>query len=392
MSWEHYDTGIRKNQKKNGEVSYKLECWNKREQRMEYEVVNPPINLNKNETKKWLLEQRMELMKRIGNYTKKMPPKVTFSYYYEEVYLKKELNLKPKTMDGYNQVYNRYIKGLIGDLDIKSITISTLVEAQQKLKKQGLGVPTRCAVHRVWRLVLQYAFEDMLIPINPANSRGIAPKPNEKKQSVLTMDELQEFIQEVNSENIYWRAIIYTEIFTGIRRGEVAGLTWEDIDLDGDDPRMFINRNVVIVRGQPLYIGEPKSNASRRDIKVGEPLLSILKEYKEECGFAKFVFMSSNNPDQPIYPDSITKHFHKISERCGIKCTPHTLRRTLATLMGRKGVSVKVGQLILGHSSIQVTAKYYLSPDREERDAGIDTYYNLVNSRSHIQTDEDAEY
>ncbi|MBR6912105.1 MAG: site-specific integrase [Candidatus Methanomethylophilaceae archaeon] len=377
--------------KKNGDVTYKLECWNNREQKMEYKVVSPPLYLNDNEVKKWLIEQRIELIKCIENNTAKIPSKVTFSWYYEQVYLGKELNLKPKTLDGYNQLYHRYIKGLIGDLEIRNITIFALVEAQRKLKEQGVGVPTRCAVHRVWRLVLQYAYEDMLIPINPANSRGIAPKPEEKQQPVLSMDELQRFIQEVNKEELFWRTLIYTELFTGIRRGEVAGLMWDDIDLDSGDPRLFLKRNVVIVKGQPLYIGEPKTKSSRRDIKIGEPLISLMREFREESDFGLFVFKSANNPDQPVYPDSITKHFHKISERCGVKCTPHTLRRTLTTVLGREGVSVKVGQLILGHSSEMVTSRYYLCPDRKDRDEGIDTYYRLVNECCSVRNDTDAE-
>ncbi len=392
MSWEHYDKGIRKNVKKNGEVTYKLECWNNREQKMEYKVVSPPVNLNANELKKWLIEQRIELSKRIGNNTMKMPPKVTFSWYYEQMYLGKELNLKPKTMDGYNQLYERHIKALIGDIEIKNITIPVLVEAQRKLKAQGVGIPTRCAVHRVWRLVLQYAYEDMLIPINPANSRGIAPKPEEKQQPVLSMDEMQRFIQEVNKEDLFWKTLIYTEIFTGIRRGEIAGLMWDDIDLDSNDPRMFLRRNVVIVRGQPLYVGEPKTRSSRRDIKIGEPLISLLREFRKESDFASYVFKSSNNPDQPVYPDSITKRFHKISERSGVRCTPHTLRRTLTTVLDREGVSMKVGQMILGHSSESVTARYYLCPDRKDRDAGIDAYYRIVNSCCPVRDDTDAEF
>ena len=382
MAWEKYDTGISINTKKDGTVSYRIQCWDGKSNKTLYDIVDAPHGLNKAQTKKWLRERRAEMMRTIENNLYGLSPKITFSEYFEKVYMSKELNIKPKTMHGYLQLYDKYLKNTIGPLEIREINSIILTNVQKNFKNQGVGDPTRAAIHRLWRLVLQYAFDDRIIDMNPAICRGIAPTVAEKEQSSLSLEDLQRFLDAVDKECPIWRTLIYTEVFTGLRRGELAALTWDDIHLDDEQPYIHVDKNVVVVRGCENKIGTPKTDSSVRDLAIFEPLLSILTEYKDYDTGTGFVFKGFGDPNEPINPDTITNHIRVLGNRCGIKCTPHTLRRTLASILDKSHVRLKVGQKILGHSSEAVTSKYYVITNRSDRDEGLKTFYDVVNNRN----------
>ena len=380
MSWEKYDKGIMINIKKNGTATYKIRCWNPTQQRMIYETFSAPEGLNKIETKKWLEERRSEIEKSIIHNPGYISPKITFSSYFENIYLKKELNIKPKTRHEYLKLYQNHIKGALGRMELVNITNITLSSVQANLREKNVGNSTRLAIHRLIRLVLQYAYEDRLILSNPAMCRGIAPKVEQKEQSVLTAEELQRLLDAVENDDLIWKALIYTAVFTGCRRGEIAGLVWTNVDLDSDQPRIHVDRNVVVVHGCDEKVGTPKTQSSVRDIFVYEPLLSILKEYRATVnGDSGYVFRSFSDPDDPINPDTITAHIKKAGLKAGLNCTPHTLRRTLPSILDRGNVRLKVSQKILGHSSEAVTSRYYVISNNTDRAEGMKIYYDIVN-------------
>ena len=214
MSWKRYEKGISVSQKSDGSLTFRLECWDKKLGKTQYDIVRPPADLSKAEMKKWLLKKRADMINTIDNNLPGISPKITFSEYYETVYLKKELNIKPKTREGYERLYCLYIQQTLGPVPLRDIMPVTLSELQSRFRDRGVGNSTRCAIHRLWRLVLQYAVEDRIIPMNPAMCRGIAPKVESKEQPVLTLDQLQRFIEEVDNECPLWRTLIYTEVFT----------------------------------------------------------------------------------------------------------------------------------------------------------------------------------
>lgn len=162
-------------------------------------------------------------------------------------------------------------------------------------------------------------------------------------------------------------------IFLGLRRGEVCGLQWADIDLV--HKVVTIRRNVTYTSVSGIRIGEPKTENSFRALPLPEKLSDVLARWKEEqqqiyapIGINKecFVFSADADPHQPQFPTNLTKHVKRFMAAHGLPdASPHDLRHTAATLMLESGASVKQVQGYLGHQDPATTLKFYTAVDAQ---------------------------
>ncbi len=106
------------------------------------------------------------------------------------------------------------------------------------------------------------------------------------------------------------------ELTTGLRRGELLALQWDDLDMETGT--LKIDRQIYPVKGK-LIINEPKTKAAVRTIILPPPMLEVLKEYTEQV-FSPWLFPSRIKPEQPIDPGYIRKRLQVILERAGCKC------------------------------------------------------------------------
>ncbi len=156
-----------------------------------------------------------------------------------------------------------------------------------------------------------------------------------------------------------FRALVLLAAVTGMRRGELIGLKWEDID--------FHNAEILIVRSMVDQVeGPPKTLASRRPLPMSFELASSLENWRNQTSFANpqdWVFASPHVlGKKPYWPDAVLKrHVFPAAERAGIdkKIGWHSFRRTLATLLHSTGASVKTTQDLLRHSSPMMTLGTY---------------------------------
>jgi len=143
---------------------------------------------------------------------------------------------------------------------------------------------------------------------------------------------------------------------TGMRKGEILGLHWEDVNLENNV--ISIKHTLVSIQGRSM-MEQPKSDAARRTIALPEMVSEVLKEYQLETGKDEgLVFTTST--DRPISQRNLTRHFHAALANAGLKKIRfHDLRHTAATLLLQAKVHPKVVQEMLGHSTIVLTLDTY---------------------------------
>ena len=183
---------------------------------------------------------------------------------------------------------------------------------------------------------------------------------------VWTLEEIAEFLKAVAGDRFsaLWRAAATT----GLRRSEVCGLSWPDMDLDG--ARLSVRQAVVVVEGRS-HIKSPKTSRSRRSVDLDKSTVSQLKEWRKTQleerlrageAWASGSWIFTDQLGKPVNPDWVGKRFRTLVSAAGLPTiTMRQLRHSHATALLRAGVHPKVVQERLGHSSIVVTLDIYSS-------------------------------
>ncbi|MCY8234834.1 site-specific integrase [Priestia endophytica] len=165
---------------------------------------------------------------------------------------------------------------------------------------------------------------------------------------------------------MHYHALFFVCSYTGLRRGEVLGLKWEDFD--SEEGTLHVQRNLIYDK-LGFRFGPLKTEASDRIIKLDDSIMNVLKLQKKRQAEMKLLFGASYGKEdlifsredgQPIYPRTLTTIFNRIVKKAEVpKIGFHDLRHTHATLLLEAGVSLKEVQERLGHSSIKMTGDIY---------------------------------
>lgn len=152
----------------------------------------------------------------------------------------------------------------------------------------------------------------------------------------------------------------------GLRRGELLGLQWEDIDWQAN--KVHIHRNRVVVKGKSV-LKEPKTEAGDRVIDIPAQLTQKLRKHQQQCkknqlamgrGYIVSDYVIVHPNGQPIYPEYVSQMLTKLQNKAGLpQCRFHDLRHLCASIMLKQGVPAKVAQARLGHADIQTTLNIY---------------------------------
>lgn len=167
------------------------------------------------------------------------------------------------------------------------------------------------------------------------------------------MEQFQSFLREARESGVF--ELYYLELATGLRRGELLGLKWEDIDLERGDLR--VRRQISRINGEVVEAPLKTKNAYRT-LPLAEDTVSVLLEQKKKVGSSPWVFPSPNGG--PISPDSVLHMLHRVLKRAGLpKVRFHDLRHTFATLALQNGVDIKTRSGMLGRFSAGFTLDIY---------------------------------
>jgi integrase len=340
-------------------------------------------------------EARAELAKAIAkreNGGLVAPDKMTFGEWLDKWLEGKKPHLAGSTYTNYASDIKHHIKPGLGHLRLQAIKPLHLKnfysDLAQKLvlvggrgkqkKKQGtrvLSVSSQRQIHSIIYSSLQEAMSLEIINRNVA--QVVKPEMrkvdrNAKAATAWTAQEAATFLAFAKTERLY--SLFYLMLSLGLRRGEALGLRWENVDLTNG--RVRIVETIVAVAGKSTE-GKPKTEKSRRVIKLPSDVVQVLQEHREkqkaehvslELSPAKdWVFTSLVGT--PINPDLIDRTMQRICTNSGVRrIRVHDLRHTHTSLARRQGVSLEVISERLGHSRSSFTADVYRHTFEDERD------------------------
>ena len=276
-----------------------------------------------------------------------------------------KLKVRPSSHQTYRGYIDNHIRPNIGDIPLEKLTSLDLQKLYKKLltkgrvdrleargQPKGLSAKTVRNIHQILSSALKLAQEQRIILANPAE-RCALPKVEHREMKTLPVEQLQSFLREARESGVF--ELYYLELATGLRRGELLGLKWEDIDLQKGDLR--VRRQISRINGEVMEAPLKTKNAYRT-LPLAEDTIDVLKEQREKVGSSPWVFPSPNGG--PISPDSVLHMLHRVLKRAGLpRVRFHDLRHTFATLALQNGVDIKTVSGMLGHFSAGFTLDTY---------------------------------
>lgn len=277
-----------------------------------------------------------------------------------------KLNVRPSSYLSYQGFLKNHIKPQLGSIPLGKLTspdlqrfCKTLLESgriqrtEAKNKPRGLAPKTVRIIHQMLASALEKAAEQKMIAKNPARNCAL-PKLEHREMRTLTAAQLGAFFREAKDSGVY--ELYYLDLATGLRRGELLGLKWGDIDMEKGIARIqrAISRQSGKVVEAPL-----KTKNAYRTLPLSADAVGVLKEQKRKVnGNSEFVFPSPTGG--PMSPDSVLHMLQRVLKRAGLpRIRFHDLRHTFATLALQNGVDVKTVSGMLGHYSAGFTLDTY---------------------------------
>ncbi len=276
--------------------------------------------------------------------------------------------LAPSTLTSYRNNFRVHIRPYVGEIALKDLTTYHI---QKTLDSMGGSFSLFVKVYNVIHGALDEAVELGMIPKNPC--KGVAfPKDDRKDVWALTKEEQQRFIAALDGE--YYRTMLLTYLYTGMRAGECIPLQWKDIDLSKRAIR--INKKAILNHDFTKHSAKQevqdfcKTKSSKRSVAITAGLTAILAEHKEEMkkraaalglewSEDSLVFWNTRN--KIVQYGNLKESLNKIYRKAGIEgATMHTLRHTYATRCFEAGVNIKAISGQLGHANVKTTYNIYV--------------------------------
>lgn len=286
------------------------------------------------------------------------------------------VRVRQNTLEGYRIVVNGYLKPILGHIPLKELQPQQVQKMVNDLLKSGRkrdGGPLSSRmveyIFTILHSALEQAVKNQMVSRNVCNAVN-KPKRNRKEFRPWTVEQTNQFLNHVKDSRLF--PLYLTVWGTGLRRSELLGLKWSDIDFKKGT--LTVNRVLVNTKGGQIF-QEPKTPKSRRTIPLPKPVIEELKVWKKRQAEEALAFPGEYNPlnmvftneiGEPLKPDFITRSFRRDAETAGLPVIRfHDLRHGHATMLLELQEDLKVISDRLGHSTITVTADIY-SHVREE--------------------------
>lgn len=304
-----------------------------------------------------------------------------------------QVELKPSTVKTYEDKIRLYLKPTIGHERVQGLSPSRLSSVWRELQATGgkHGKPVSRRTVEFARAVLRKSLEDAIVErvlqVNPVVGSKMAKRDGKPQHTTWTGAQLASFLGLVAEDR--WRPMWQTFASTGMRRGEVAGLRWAEVDLDAGT--IAVERSTTQL-GQQRVTTTPK-NHERRTVAIDQELVAELRAWKVQQAAERLAFgpayadveglVFTWQDGRPVMPDYITKTFDRIQK--ATVSTPalprlvvHELRHSHATILLRAGVPVHIVSKRIGHKDPSVTLNVYADVIPDDDTSAVDVFSKVV--------------
>ena len=295
-----------------------------------------------------------------------------------------KIKVRPSSHQTYRGYIDNPIKPIIGKIPLNKLSSLDLQKFYKKLlssgrleriesqnQPKGLSAKTVRNINQVISSAMDFAIDQKLIATNPTNGCALQ-KLEHKEMKTLSVEQLAAFLHEAKESGVF--EMYYIELATGLRRGELLGLKWEDIDLE--QGIIHVRRQIARIDGE-IVEAPLKTKNSYRTTSIGQDAVEILKEQQQKTS-SEYVFPSPTGG--PISPDSVLHMLHRVLKRAGLpKVRFHDLRHTFATLALQNGVDIKTVSGMLGHYSAGFTLDTYAHVTTAAQKQAANTMGNVLS-------------
>jgi integrase len=316
----------------------------------------------KKEVKEKLKQARFDLQQ--GSLV--VGPDQTLEQYLKDWLVVHKEKIRPRTYVRYEGLVRLHLLPDLGKTPLQKLTGQQLERLYTKLHTSGLAAATVGSIHNMLHTALDRAIRLGLITRNVTELVS-PPRKEHKEMRPLSPEEVKQFLEAAKGHP---RESLFTlALATGMRRGELLALKWQDINLESGV--LHVRRSLTrMYAGQGYKETEPKTKSSRRSIALAPFAIEVLKKHWKEQQRDKaraaeawedhdYVFCDPDgthlDPGYDVY-----EQFKALLKEAGLPDVRfHDLRHSTATLLLSKGVHPKVVQEILGHSAINITMDTY---------------------------------
>lgn len=287
--------------------------------------------------------------------------------------------IRESTLDSYKAMIKNQIKPYLGDRPLSALTTQELQKFYNTVKKKGRVKPDKLhgteladsmvrGIHMMLHEALDMAVRLRLIVKNPTVGTTI-PKNNYPPKQILNDEQLERFMKRIRQDK-RWYDFFYTELTTGLRRGEICGLKWEDFD--AENGKLKVRRSVAKRKGGGLNIGETKTETGTRTIVLPPSTAELLRKRKETA-VSEWIFPNIYEPENPMHPDYAYHRLKTLLKQAELPLIRfHDLRHTFATMALEHGMDVKTLSATIGHVSSATTLDIYSHiTDTMQRQAAV---------------------
>ncbi len=260
-----------------------------------------------------------------------------------------------------------HVKPALGRVKLRNLSAMHLQRLYRDKLDAGLSPATVQKMHHIIHKALSQAVRWDLIARNPSDAAK-APTPSTEEMRPLSAAEARRLLDAAKGDRL--EALYVLAVHTGMRRGELLGLKWSDVDLEGG--AVSVRRTLTRTgNGKGLALGDPKTKRSRRTVRLTREAAEALGghlarqlRHIEEAGdhYRDEGLVFATEAGTPINPSNLRQRsFAPLLQRAGLPPSVrfHDLRHTTATLLLSRGVHPKFVQELLGHASVAITLDTY---------------------------------
>ena len=288
-------------------------------------------------------------------------------------------NVRTATANRYQLIIETYTVPRIGNIKLKKLTTRHLQKLYKELlesgrihvgksQDKGLSTTTVHSVHLMLHCALERAVKERLIPRNPCED-CVVPKPRKLEMKILSPEHMKAYLEAAERRGML--PMFYLELVSGLRKGELAALRWDDLDIQGRT--ISVSKQYVRNPDGSLELTRPKTENSVRLVSIPQTAMELLIREHDKHPDNPYLFPSPLTGEM-YHPDSVVNLHKKILRDAGLEHLRfHDLRHTFATTALQHGVDVKTVSSMLGHFDAGFTLRTYTHATRQKQDEAAAT-------------------